>query len=272
MCEVLGVSRAGYYAWVARPPSRREARHAELLVKVRESHVGSDELYGSPRVTRDLRAAGTLVTEKTVAKLMRLNDIRSVVARKFRVMTTDSDHPNPVADNVLDRDFTADLPNKKWCADITYIPTDEGVLYLAGVIDLCSRRIVGWSMAEHMRASLCTGALEMAVLHRRPGEGLVCHSDRGVQYACDEYRERLDGHGMVCSMSRRGNCYDNAVMESFWGTLKRELLYQQPRGRFASHEEARGKIFKYIEVFYNRRRRHSSIGYESPESFEAGLN
>lgn len=272
MCDVLGVSRAGYYAWASRPPGERRARQAELLCKIRKSHAASGELYGSPRVTEDLRDAGETVTEKTVARLMRLNGIRSVVVRKFRPRTTDSDHPSPIADNLLDRDFMAKQPDKKWCCDITYIPTDEGFMYLAAVIDLCSRRIVGWSMAEHLRAELCLDALEMAVLHRKPGHGLICHSDRGVQYACDDYRNRLDGYGMVSSMSGKGNCYDNAVMESFWGTLKRELVYLTPKGRFANHQEARSAIFKYIEVFYNRRRRHSSIGYQSPESFEANLN
>jgi transposase InsO family protein len=272
MCDTLGVTRSGYYAHVARPPGKRAARHAELVGQIRAAHAACGARYGSPRMTAELRAAGDKVSEKTVATLMRRHGIRSTVARKFRPRTTDANHPNPVAPNLLDRDFAACLPNRTWCRDITYVPTGEGTLYLAAVIDLCSRRIVGWSMAGHMRASLCLDALEMAVLHRGPGAGLIHHSDRGAQYACDDYRDRLDAHGMRCSMSGKGDCYDNAVMESFWGTLKRELLYQQPDGRFATHAQARSMIFQYIEVFYNRRRRHSSIGYKSPESFEAGLN
>ena len=272
MCDTLGVTRSGYYAHSARPPSARAARQAAIVERIREAHAGSGGLYGSPRVTAELRAAGTTVNEKAVAGLMRRHGIRSKVARKFRPRTTDSGHAHPVADNLLGRDFSAKAPNARWCSDITYIPTDEGWLYLAAVVDLCSRRVVGWSMAGHMRAGLCVEALEMAVTHRRPGAGLIHHSDRGVQYCCNDYRGRLDELGFVPSMSGKGDCYDNAAMESFWGTLKRELVYLRPGGRFASHEEARRTIFWYIEVFYNRRRRHSAIGYKSPEEFEAGRN
>jgi transposase InsO family protein len=272
MCDILEVTRSGYYASVDRPASAGEVRRAEWLGQIREVHEETDGLYGSPRVTVELKARGVAICRNTVARLMSQQEIRSKIARKFRPQTTDSNHPCPVAANRLERDFAAELPDRKWCCDITYIPTDQGTLYLAAIIDLCSRRIVGWSMADHMKATLCIDALQMAILHRRPREGLLHHSDRGVQYACDDYRQQLDEHGIQCSMSRIGNCYDNAVMESFWGTLKQELLYQQPNGRFVSHQQARMMIFKYIEVFYNRRRRHSAIGYLSPEAFEASLN
>src|SRR5207248_3234077 len=181
-------------------------------------------------------------------------------------------HVHPVAPNLLDRDFSAEAPDRKWAADITYVPTAEGWLYLAAVIDLCTRKIVGWSMAEHMRAELCTGALGMAISRRRPGEGLVHHSDRGLQYACGDYRELLEENGIECSMSGKGDCYDNAVMESFFKTLKVELVYQQPGQEYRTRDEAMRSIFEYVEVFYNRRRRHSSLGYLSPEQCEASLN
>jgi putative transposase len=272
MCDILEVTRSGLYASIDRPASARQIRQEQLVKKIRQSHADSNQLYGSPNITADLKASGEPVTRKTVARLMKQQGIRSKVARKFRPATTDSRHQCPVSPNVLDRDFEAKLPNQKWCVDITYVPTDQGTLYLAAVIDLCSRKIVGWSMADHMRASLCIDALEMALLHRRPCEGLIHHSDRGVQYACEDYQEKLEKHGIACSMSRVGNCYDNAVMESFWGSYKQEQVYQQPNGRFASFAQARTKSFQYIEIFYNRKRRHSSIGYQSPEQFEASLN
>jgi len=273
MCDILDVTRGGYYRSLDRVPSASALRRAELVEQIRKAYADSRELYGSPRVTDELKESGVAVSENTVARLMKQHGIRSkVTAARFRVRTTDSDHPNPVAPNLLDRDFSADLPNRKWCNDITYIPTDEGTLYLAAVLDLCSRRIVGWAMADHMRATLCLDAIDMAVLHRRPAPGLIHHSDRGVQYACDAYRDRLDQHEMTASMSRVGDCYDNAAMESFWGTLKQELLYQQPHGRFATRAQATRMIFEYIEVYYNRRRRHSAIGSVSPNTFEASLN
>jgi len=272
LCRTLEVSRSGYYDFKSRPASARDRWREELAEQIREVYDDSRGLYGSPRITAELRSSGTLVTEKTVAKLMKQQQIQAKTAGRFRPMTTDSNHDWKAADNLLDRDFQAALPNAKWCCDITYVPTDEGVLYLAAVIDLCSRRIVGWSMAPHMKATLCIDALQMALLHRSPSQGLVHHSDRGVQYCCDAYQQQLQQAGLTPSMSRIGNCYDNAVMESFWGTLKCELIYQQPNGRFASHQQARASIFEYIEVFYNRRRRHSAIGYLSPEAFEASLN
>jgi putative transposase len=268
-CEALGVSRSGYYAWRDRPDGPRATRRAELAAKVRAVHEANRRVYGSPRVCAALRARGEVVCENTVAKVMREHEIRARAGRKFVPRTTDSRHANPVAGNVLGRQFDAVLPNQKWAADITYVPTGEGRLYLAGVIDLCSRKLVGWSMADHMRTDLVAGALRMAIARRSPGEGLLHHSDRGVQYASDGYRALLAANGIACSMSGKGDCYDNAVMESFWGTLKAELVNHQ---RYATRDEARASIFEYVEVFYNRTRLHSSLGYVSPEQFEAGLN
>jgi putative transposase len=269
-CDVLGVSTSGYYAWLKRPVSRRRQRREQLAGKVIEAHRLSRCTYGSPRVHQELLCSGEKVCRNTVAKIMREQQIRSVVAKRFMPCTTDSNHDHPVMENRLDRDFTADLPNRKWCADITCIQTDQGTMYLAAVIDLCSRKIVGWSMSDRMPVDLVADALTMALGHRRPGPGLLHHSDRGVQYACGVYRNLLSEHGITCSMSRVGNCYDNAVMESFWGTLKTECVY--PHGAYATFEQARRSIFEYIETFYNRIRRHSSLGYVSPEAFEAALN
>jgi transposase InsO family protein len=269
MCDVLQVSRSGYYAWVNRAPSPSRLRREELIGQIRQAHEMSDGTYGSPRIHAELAEQEVEVCVNTVAKLMRQAGIRSATHRRFVVRTTDSDHQLPVAANVLGRQFHADLPDQKWCCDITYIPTAEGFLYLAGVMDLCTRKIVGWSMAEHLRTELCLDAVDMAIRSRRPGEGLVHHSDRGVQYASEEYRQLLQSHGIRLSMSRVGDCYDNAAMESFWGTLKTELVY---RRSYQTREEARQSVFKYIECWYNRRRRHSAIGYKSPEQFEASLN
>jgi transposase InsO family protein len=269
VCQVLEVSRSGYYAWLDRPQSARARRRQELVVKVRAIHQENRGVYGSPRVHQALAAAGESVCENTVAKVMREHEIRAKTKRKFVPRTTDGNHSQPVADNLLDRQFDAELPNLKWAVDITYIPTGEGWLYLAGVIDLCSRRIVGWSMADHMKTELVSDALSMAIAHRQPGEGLLHHSDRGVQYASEDYQYLLQSHRMEPSMSGKGDCWDNACMESFWSTLKNELVNHE---QYATREEARQSIFEYIEVFYNRKRLHSSLGYLSPEAFEASLN
>ena len=268
-CRVLGVSKSGYYASLHRPPSGRRTRRVALAGKVRAVHAENRGVYGSPRVHRALLARGEAVCENTVAKVMREERIAAKRKRKFVPRTTDSSHGHRPAPNVLDRDFAAHAPDRKWAADITYVPTGEGWLYLAAVMDLCSRRIVGWSMADHMRTELCTEALGMALEHRSPGAGLLHHSDRGVQYACEDYRELLRSRGIACSMSGKGDCYDNAVMESFWATLKTELVYHE---HYATHEQAKASIFEYVEVFYNRKRLHSSLGYRSPEAFEASLN
>jgi transposase InsO family protein len=266
LCRVLTVSRSGYYRWRRDPVGRRASRRAELAEAIRGVHEQSRRVYGSPRVHRALLAAGRRVSCNTVARVMKALGIRARTHRRFRVRTTDSRHAHPVAANVLDRRFHAERPDQVWLTDVTYIPTDEGFVYLAGVMDLFSRRIVGWSMAEHLRTELVIGALNMALRARRPRAGLLHHSDRGVQYACAQYRALLRRRGIIVSMSRVGNCYDNAPQESLWGKLKQELVHQH---RFATRAQARQAVFEWIEVFYNRQRLHSTLGYLSPERFEA---
>ena len=265
-CQTLGVSTSGYYQWCRNPVGKRQTRREELTEKIRAVHEASRRTYGSPRVRAALLHQGVKLNRKTVARIMRDAAIRSKVARKFKARTTDSRHAYPVAQNVLDRRFGVERLDAAWLCDITYIPTGEGFLYLAGVLDLCSRKIVGWSMAAHLRAELVIDALGMATARRSPAPGLLHHSDRGVQYCCGPYRAELQAWGMVASMSRVGDCYDNAPKESFWATLKKELVSDQT---FATREEARAAIFEYIEVFYNRQRLHSSLGFLSPEQFEA---
>jgi transposase InsO family protein len=269
MCEVLDVRRSGYYAWSKRKSSDRQQRQEKLIEQIKTAHEQSYGTYGSRRVHAELKDQEIEVCVNTVAKLMKQAEIRSVMHKRFVVRTTDSKHDQPIAPNLLDRKFGADLPDRKWCCDITYIPTDEGFLYLAAVIDLCSRKIVGWSMADHLRTDLCLDALEMALRSRKPTKELIHHSDRGIQYASGDYARVLREHGVQVSMSRKGDCYDNAVMESFWGSLKTEWTHHL---NYQSIEQARQSIFKYIECWYNRRRRHSAIGYVSPEQFEASLN
>ncbi len=269
LCDALEVSRGGYYDWKKREPGKQEKQREQLMHKVRIAFEENRGVYGSPRVHRVLQAQGVSCCENTVARRMQELGLQARCRKRFVVQTTDSDHGYPVADNELDQQFTVSAPNQVWAADITYIPTEQGWLYLAVVIDLCSRRVVGWSMADHLRSELTRSALEMALARRRPPPGLLHHSDRGVQYACEAYQRLMIAAGLRCSMSRRGNCYDNAPVESFFGTLKQELVY---RTRFAGHRQARLAIFEYIEAFYNRKRRHSFLGYLSPEQFEAGLN
>jgi putative transposase len=269
MCRVLEVSSSGFYAWRGRPISERQRRRSELAQQIRAVHTHSRGVYGSPRVHRALEAQGRQVCENTVARIMRLERIRAGIKKRFVPRTTDSAHAHRPAPNRLDRCFEANRPNRKWVADITYVATEEGWLYVAAVMDLYSRRIVGWSMADHMKARLVSDALSMALARRSPEPGLLHHSDRGVQYACDDYQELMARHGIACSMSGRGNCYDNAAMESFWATLKTELVHP---AHYATRQQAKASIFEYIEVFYNRIRLHSSIGYVSPEWFEASRN
>lgn len=268
LCRVLEVSTSGFYHWLKEPVGKRERRREKLGAEIARVHEANRGVYGSPRVCAALRQEGQSVCRNTVAKVMKSLGIKARTHRRFRVRTTDSNHAHPIAPNVLGRKFSAARTDQVWLTDITYIPTEEGWLYLAGVMDMCSRRIVGWSMAEHMRAGLVRDALSMAIRSRCPGAGLLHHSDRGVQYACDDYRRQLEAHGITVSMSRTGDCYDNAPAESFWGKLKTELVYLE---RFTTREQARAAIFEYIEVFYNRTRLHSSLGYVSPERFEAGM-
>ena len=274
MCRVLGVARAAFYAWLDEPTRPRQQYRKQLAQKIQEVREEPYlSTYGSPRMTQELNARGVAVSQNTVARVMREADLRADSAKRFVPCTTDSDHDHPVAPNTLDRDFTADGPNQKWLTDITYIPTRQGWLYLAGVLDCYSRKIVGWSMDTTMKAQLVADALEMALVGRKPRAGswagLLHHSDRGSQYACEAYQSLLIEHGIDCSMSRVGNCYDNAMKESFWSTLKREAMGDHV---FETIADARATVFEYIEVFYNRRRRHSSLGYVSPETFEAALN
>lgn len=266
MCSALGVSRAGYYAWRDRPASSRERANDQLLQQIRAAHQRSRGTYGSPRIAHELRAQGHRVGENRVAELMRTAQIRAKSARKWRA-TTNSAHRLPVADNTLDRQFTVAHPNRVWAGDLTYVWTAQGWLYLAVVIDLYSRSVIGWAMSDRMCADLATQALTMALWRRKPHRGgLLYHSDRGVQYAAREYQRLLAEHGIACSMSRKANCWDNAVVESFFHTLKVELVHHR---RYLTRDEARQDIFEWIEVFYNRARRHSTLGYRSPAEFEA---
>ncbi len=264
LCDALGVSPAGYYGWRGRPQSARQQRQDALLVEIRAIHAEFKARYGSPRVHAELAARGQGCCVNTVAKLMRDNDIRAKTARKFR-RTTDSNHDLPVADNLLDRQFDPGAANEAWVADITYVPTREGWLYLAAVEDLYSRRVVGWSMSDRLDSRLVVEATALAVERRLPGEGLLAHSDRGSQYASEHYQRLLARHGITCSMSRRADCWDNAPMESLFASLKKELVHDAD---FATRAQARAAIVEYIEVFYNGQRRHSSLGYVSPAEYE----
>jgi putative transposase len=264
LCDALEVSASGYYAWAGRQPGPAEVRRQELLTAIRQVHADVKGRYGSPRMTAELNARGHACSENTVASLMRTHGIQAKAPRRA-VRTTDSRHRLPVAANVLARAFDPAGPNAAWSADITYIPTAEGWLYLAVVEDLFSRRIVGWAMDATMTSRLVVDALEMAIRRRLPGEGLVAHSDRGSQYASEHYQEALRGRGIVCSMSGVAQCWDNAPVESFFASLKRELVHDE---RYTTREEAMASIFEYVEAFYNRVRLHSSLGYVSPAEFE----
>jgi transposase InsO family protein len=267
MCRVLALSPGGYYDWRGRPTSDRTGRREALVISIKAVHAEVKARYGSPRIHAELAARGEACCVNTVAKLMREHGIAARTKRKFRC-TTDSNHDRPVAENVVDRQFEPAAADRVWAADITYIPTREGWLYLAAVEDLYSRQIVGWSMSERIDSRLVVDALDMAVARRLPGAGLVAHSDRGSQYASEHYQRLLAGHGIACSMSRPANCWDNAPIESFFASLKKELVHDED---YATRAEARASLFEYIEVFYNRVRRHSSLGYRSPvESERAG--
>lgn len=265
MCRVLQVSKSGYYAWRNRKPSPRAQENQILSQQIQQIHQNSRGTYGSPRIHASLGAKGFQVGRQRVVRLMAKLGISARPRRKFRV-TTDSEHPLPIAENLLNRDFTTPEPDRAWVADLTYIWTSEGWLYLAVIIDLFSRRVVGWSMAEHLRSEVVLSALDAALGQRQSAEaGLLFHCDRGSQYASRDYQATLHQAQITCSMSRRGNCWDNAVAESFFGTLKTELIH--PR-IFSTRTIARTVIAEWIEVFYNRQRLHSTIGYVSPVQFE----
>ncbi len=260
----MAVCRSGYYAWRKRPPSAQAQANAQLTEQIKTVYEDSDQSYGSPRIYHELKEQGVACSQKRIARLMHLAHLYAVTAKRF-VVTTDSNHALPIAENQLDREFSVETPNARWGADITYIHTGEGWLYLAVMLDLFSRRVVGWAMGETLERRLVLSALNMALVGRQPAAGLLCHSDRGSQYASGDYQAALQKAGAVCSMSRKGNCWDNAPTESFFATLKRELVH---RTYFATRQEARSMLFRWIEVWYNRKRRHSTLGYLSPEAFE----
>ena len=265
MCGTLDVSSAGYYAWRSRPESRRSATNRSLLDDIKRVHRDNHGCYGSPRIHIELEVQGRGVSRGRIERLMRRHGVRAIIARPRWVSTTDSRHDLPIAPNLIDRNFVATAPNRIWLADITYVETSEGWLYLSTVMDLYSRRIVGWAMRDNLRTELPLAALQMAISAQRPGAGLIHHSDRGVQYASHEYRAALAAAGLTASMSRKGNCYDNAPMESFFHTLKTERIHHR---QYATRADAQRDIFAYIEGFYNRTRRHSAIGYLSPIQME----
>ena len=270
LCAALDVSRAGFYAWRERGPSARDRTDEAMGVEIDALFVRYRRTDGSPRLHRALRRAGHACGRHRVARIMRRQGLAGRVRGRRRPWTTDSDHTQPIAPNRLgQREAPVERPDEVWAADITYVPTSEGWLYLAGVLDLGSRRVVGWAMGESLETSLPMDALRMALRQRRPTGGLLHHSDRGCQYASEAYREHLAAWNVTPSMSRRGNCYDNAAMESFWSTLKEELVH---RTHFESRAQAASAIFDYIEIFYNRERLHSALGYLSPVEFEKQSN
>ena len=265
MCRTMAVSPAGYYAWCARPESARAAANRALLTDIRQLHRESRQTYGSPRIWHALREQGHRVGEHRVARLMRHDGLRAKTTMKW-CATTHSSHPLPVAVNQLNRQFTVAAPNRVWAGDLTYIWTMEGWLYLAVLLDLYSRAVIGWAMGSRLTGELTQQALEMALYRRQPKPGLLHHSDQGSQYAATAYQQHLRAAGITGSMSRRGNCWDNACVESFFGTLKQELIHHR---QYRTREEAKQEIFEYLEVFYNRQRRHSTLGYQSPAEYEA---
>jgi putative transposase len=264
MCRVASLSRSGFYAWRRRAECRRAIEDRRLLVAVKAIHQQSRQTYGSPRIHAELRSRGILCNLKRIVRLMRRYGIRGIIRRRF-VITTKSEHDYPIAPNILNRQFHADDANRVWLTDITYIATDEGWLYLAAVMDLHSRRIVGWAFSRRIDRQLTRDALAMALGRRRPEPGLLHHSDRGRQYACADYQELMIQHDLTGSMSRKGNPYDNAVMESFFRTLKTEAVYTT---RLTTREEGKATLVEYIEMFYNQHRRHSALGYLSPAEYE----
>jgi len=264
MSRVLGASRSGYYRWKRGPESKRHKDNEKILMEIKESHKMSRRTYGSPRITKDIQARGTKCSENRVARLMKIHGIIAKTKKKFKA-TTNSKHNLPVAENLLNQNFVTEKPNTVWASDITYIPTLEGWLYLVVILDLYSRQVVGWAMSDRLTSDFVIKALYQAIGRRRPASGCILHSDRGVQYASDDFRDALKTYGFIQSMSRKGNCYDNAVSESFFHTLKTEHVHDY---RYETRSEAIQSVFEYIEMFYNRQRRHSALGYRSPISFE----
>ena len=264
MCKELGVSTSGYYAWRGRLPSKREMANRALTAEIKDAFEESRETYGSPRIYQVMRKRGLMCSKNRVARLMRVEGLRAKQTRRYR-STTKRNKAHRAAPNVLKRDFSTTRPNQKWVADITYIATQEGWLYLAVIMDLFSRRIVGWAMSDRMTSDLTLRALDMAIRRCRPEAGLIHHSDQGSQYTDSEYQDVLAAHGIVPSMNGVGTWYDNAAMESFFGTLKSELVYNRA---YRTRAEAGPDLFYYIEAWYNRSRLHSALGYESPEAYE----
>jgi transposase InsO family protein len=266
LCEILAVSRSGYYRWQARRPTKRQRDDARLAEQIAAAHVRSRQNYGAPRLVEELRAAATPISKRRCARLMKARGLQGRKKHRRRPRTTDSRHAHAPAENLLAKQAAPTAPNQAWMTDITYIETGEGWLYLAAILDVWSRRVVGWACGPTLHVSLVLAALQVALRQRKPPPGLLHHSDRGVQYACREYATALATAGLVCSMSRRGNCYDNAAMESFWSTLKTETGLDQTVP--VSRRAADLIVFDYIETFYNPTRRHSSLGYLSPVAFE----
>jgi len=266
MCKVMEVSRSGYHKYLCSQMSQRRLENMLIAEEIKRIYINKHGRYGSPRIHEEMRKGGKRINKKRIARLMRINKIRAITKRKYKA-TTNSSHNKQVAENLLKQNFKASEPNKVWVSDITYIWTKEGWLYLAVILDLFSRRVVGWSMSENISANLVTAAIEQALLYRTPVEDMIFHSDRGSQYASEAVRSLLKQNNIIQSMSRKGNCYDNAVSESFFHTLKVELVYTKT---YATRAEAKNDIFEYIEIFYNRQRGHSTIKYFSPVDFENG--
>lgn len=266
MCTVLDVSRSGYYTWRKHKPSEQEKRKNKVQERIVFHFHDSEKRYGSPKITKLLLREGFTISERTVSIYMQELGLRSCVSKKFKVVTTNSNHSSPIAPNILNQQFKVDQPNKVWVSDITYIPCRDGRLYLSTVLDLCTKELVGWKLDNQMTNQLILDALDNAYETKKPKEGLLHHSDRGTQYASKDYRQRLETYGMEASMSRKGNCYDNACAESFFSILKKELIQGR---RFQTKQQAYTEIYRYIEFFYNRKRIHSSIGYVSPVQYAA---
>lgn len=265
LCKILEVSSSGYYAWCNRKPCQRKIDDAALLEIIKVIFQATRKTYGSPRIHATLQEQGLQVGENRVARIMRENGLQVLPRRGYRCSTTQADPNNTVASNVLDRDFKANAVNEKWVTDVTFVPTDEGWLYLASVLDLYNREVIGWAMSDSNDEALTMRALDMALETNKPPHGLLHHSDRGSNYTSNEYKKALTSCGIILSMSRRGNCWDNAVAESFFATIKKEMIH---RYKFTSRREAAAAIFEYIEVFYNRIRKHSQLGYTSPVEFK----